>query len=82
MFRLLRTTSARTALRTATTTRPAIFLRAAHQSAFDWEDPLLLREQLTEDEIAIQQTAKDYCQEKLFPRVTGALDLQGLGVAF
>ncbi|CCX07910.1 Similar to Glutaryl-CoA dehydrogenase, mitochondrial; acc. no. Q2KHZ9 [Pyronema omphalodes CBS 100304] len=72
MFRLLRTTSARTALRTATTTRPAIFLRAAHQSAFDWEDPLLLREQLTEDEIAIQQTAKDYCQEKLFPRVTEA----------
>lgn len=40
---------------------------------FDWEDPLLLKEHLTEDEIAISQTARDYCQEKLLPRITGLL---------
>ena len=39
---------------------------------FDWEDPLLLDEQLTEDERMIRDTARDYAQEKLMPRVTEA----------
>jgi glutaryl-CoA dehydrogenase len=36
---------------------------------FAWEDPLLLDDQLTEEERAIRDAARDYCQEKLFPRV-------------
>ncbi|TFK56269.1 acyl-CoA dehydrogenase NM domain-like protein [Heliocybe sulcata] len=36
---------------------------------FDWEDPLNLESLLTEEEIAIQDMARDYCQEKLMPRV-------------
>jgi glutaryl-CoA dehydrogenase len=37
--------------------------------AFQWEDPFLIDDQLTEDERAIRDTARDYCQEKLAPRV-------------
>lgn len=45
---------------------------ASNTTRYDWEDPLLLKEQLTEDEIAISETARDYCQEQLLPRVTEA----------
>ncbi|MEM7568681.1 MAG: acyl-CoA dehydrogenase [Pseudomonadota bacterium] len=34
-----------------------------------WEDPLLLDEQLTEEERLVKDTAHQYCQEKLMPRV-------------
>jgi glutaryl-CoA dehydrogenase len=37
--------------------------------AFQWEDPFLLDDQLTEDERAIRDTARSYCQEQLAPRV-------------
>ncbi|MBM95898.1 MAG: acyl-CoA dehydrogenase [Oceanospirillaceae bacterium] len=40
--------------------------------AFDWKDPFLLESQLTEDERAIRDTAHNYCQEKLLPRVLEA----------
>ncbi|XP_006461268.1 glutaryl-CoA dehydrogenase [Agaricus bisporus var. bisporus H97] len=44
--------------------------RAASQFAkFNWEDPLNLESQLTAEEIAIRDTAHEYCQEKLMPRV-------------
>jgi glutaryl-CoA dehydrogenase len=39
---------------------------------FDWQDPLLLDEQLTEDERLIQQTARQFAREKLFPGVIKA----------
>jgi glutaryl-CoA dehydrogenase len=39
---------------------------------FQWDDALLLDEQLTEDERAIRDAAHAYCQEKLFPRVLEA----------
>ena len=39
---------------------------------FAWDDALLLDGQLTEDERAIRDAARDYCQEKLFPRVLNA----------
>ena len=39
---------------------------------FNWEDPFLLDELLTEDERLIQKTARDYAQEKLLPRVLEA----------
>src|SRR6202521_3993045 len=41
-------------------------------AAFDWEDPFLLEDQLTEDERAIRDTARAYAQEKLGPRVIEA----------
>ena len=39
---------------------------------FQWEDPYLIDEQLTEDERMIRDTAAQYCQEKLMPRVLEA----------
>ena len=41
-------------------------------SAFNWEDPFLLEDQLSEDERAIRDTAHAYAQEKLLPRVIEA----------
>ncbi|KAH9905769.1 acyl-CoA dehydrogenase NM domain-like protein [Xylariomycetidae sp. FL2044] len=40
--------------------------------AFDWEDPLASNTLLTEDELAIFETAEKYCQEQLLPRVLQA----------
>lgn len=37
-----------------------------------WEDPLLLAQQLTEDERMIQDAARSYAREKLMPRVIEA----------
>lgn len=39
---------------------------------FDWADPLLIDEQLTEEERLVRDTAREYCQEKLAPRVLEA----------
>jgi len=36
---------------------------------FNWEDPLLLEEQLSEEERLIRDSARDYCQDKLMPRI-------------
>ena len=38
-------------------------------SKFNWEDPLLLDDQLSEDERRIRDLARSYAQEKLMPRV-------------
>jgi len=40
--------------------------------AFQWDDPLLLEEQLTDEERMVRDGARDYCQEKLMPRVLEA----------
>jgi glutaryl-CoA dehydrogenase len=42
------------------------------RAAFQWDDPLLIEDQLSEDERMIRDTARDYCQEKLAPRVVSA----------
>ncbi|WP_114373702.1 acyl-CoA dehydrogenase [Elioraea thermophila] len=39
---------------------------------FLWEDPLLLEDQLTEEERMIRDTARDYAQSRLMPRVLSA----------
>ena len=39
---------------------------------FDWTDPLLLEEELSEDERMVRDSARAYCQEKLLPRVIEA----------
>jgi len=40
--------------------------------AFDWSDPLLLDGELTEEERMIRDTARDYAQSQLQPRVLAA----------
>lgn len=42
------------------------------RTTFDWADPMLFNEQLTEEERLIQDTARDFSQEKLMPRVLEA----------
>jgi len=44
----------------------------ATNPAFQWDDPLLLEEQLTDDERMVRDAARAYCQEKLMPRVLEA----------
>src|ERR671927_449629 len=41
-------------------------------ASFQWDDPFLLDEQLTEDERMVRDTARAYAQDKLLPRVTKA----------
>jgi glutaryl-CoA dehydrogenase len=42
------------------------------KAEFHWEDPLLLEDQLTEDERMVRDTARGYAQDKLMPRVLEA----------
>jgi glutaryl-CoA dehydrogenase len=44
-------------------------LKSKPKAQFVWDDPLLLNEQLTEDERMVRDAAHAYCQEKLAPRV-------------
>ena len=41
-------------------------------AAFNWQDPFLLDQQLTEDERMVREAAQAYCQDKLLPRVLNA----------
>ncbi|MGC1778524.1 MAG: acyl-CoA dehydrogenase [Xanthobacteraceae bacterium] len=41
-------------------------------AAFKWDDPLDLEGELSEEERMVRDTARDYAQEKLFPRVLAA----------
>ncbi|KAL7051686.1 hypothetical protein ACKWTF_004573 [Chironomus riparius] len=43
---------------------------AAKMPPFDWEDPINLDSLLTEDERAIRDSFRQYCQSELLPRVT------------
>ncbi len=47
-------------------------LHTATKPVFKWDDPLLLDEQLSEDERMVRDTAHAYAQEKLLPRVREA----------
>src|SRR5689334_9768362 len=40
--------------------------------SFDWQDPLRLDEQLSDDERAVRDAAQQYAQKKLLPRVLKA----------
>jgi len=42
------------------------------KAAFRWDDPFLLEDQLTEEERMVRDSAREYCQEKLLPRVLEA----------
>ena len=42
------------------------------RSAFQWDDPFLLDQQLTDEERMVREAAAAYCQDKLAPRVLDA----------
>jgi len=44
--------------------------------AFMWDDPLLIEDQLTDEERMIRDSARAYCQDKLMPRVIEANRLE------
>jgi glutaryl-CoA dehydrogenase len=46
--------------------------QAKASASFQWEDPFLLDEQLTDDERMIRDSARAYAREKLLPRVIEA----------
>ena len=46
--------------------------KGAFRAEFKWEDPLLLEDELTEEERLVRDTARQYCQEKLMPRIVMA----------
>lgn len=49
---------------------PVSWKRYAHAPvALNWEDPLDSASLFTPEELAIQETARSYCQERLLPRV-------------
>ena len=44
----------------------------AKPASFNWEDPFLIEDQLTEEEGMIRDTTRAYCHDKLMPRVIDA----------
>ncbi len=51
---------------------PEKVLKPQDKLSFDWADPLLLEDLLTEDERQIRDTARAYAQDKLMPRILEA----------
>ncbi len=49
--------------------------------SFNWEDPLLLESQLTDEERMVADAARAYCQEKLAPRVLEAFRHEKMDVS-
>ena len=47
-------------------------MSASNWAKFNWQDPFLLEQQLTEEERLIRDSARQYAQNKLQPRVTEA----------
>jgi glutaryl-CoA dehydrogenase len=45
---------------------------AAEKPVFDWQDPLRLEDQLSEEERMLRDAARAYCQDRLMPRVLEA----------
>ena len=52
--------------------QPAEHVRTTAPSRFDWSDPLLLETALTEEERMVRDTARDYAQSALMPRILEA----------
>ena len=44
----------------------------AKPASFNWEDPFLIEDQLTEEERMIRDTTRAYCHDKLMPRIIDA----------
>jgi glutaryl-CoA dehydrogenase len=50
---------------------PAVSIKSA-KSSFQWDDPFLINDQLTEEERMIADAARAFAADKLMPRVTDA----------
>ena len=46
--------------------------KSENSMTHQWDDPLFLNSQLSEDERMIRDMARNYCQDKLLPRVITA----------
>ena len=47
-------------------------MSSSRKASFHWDDPLLLAEQLSDEERMVVDSARAYCQDKLAPRVLEA----------
>ena len=47
-------------------------MTSSKRTSFDWQDPMFLDAQLDDEERMIRDAARDYCQERLMPRVLKA----------
>jgi glutaryl-CoA dehydrogenase len=56
--------------------KPAQRKAASQFTPFQWDDALRLESELSEDERAIRDAAREFCQDKLFPRVLMANRLE------
>lgn len=52
-----------------TAPQPSATANPSSRPRFVWEDPLLLDDQLSEEERMVRDTARDYAQNKLMPRI-------------
>ena len=52
--------------------RSRIKQHASAKPSFRWDDPLLLEQQLTDEERLARDSARAYCQDKLMPRIIEA----------
>ena len=46
--------------------------QSSARTVFDWQDPMFLDQQLSDEERLIRDAARDYCQDKLMPRIKEA----------
>lgn len=69
MFRPALRTCARQCAARRTLPAARTVASASNGPVFDWEDPLNAKNLLTEEELAISETAERYCQERMLPRV-------------
>ena len=49
-----------------------------HWGSFDWEDPFLFNQQLTDEEQMVRESVAKYAQEKLAPRVINMYREEGI----
>jgi len=55
-----------------TAERAAAGAQSPARPEFQWEDPLLFEDQLAEDERLVRDTARQYCRDRLMPRILEA----------
>ena len=44
-------------------------VKPSAESAFDWQDPLLINEQLSDEERLVSESTRDFCTTQLMPRI-------------
>jgi glutaryl-CoA dehydrogenase len=53
-------------------TAPRPFDKRSERPSFNWQDPLLLEDELSSDERMVRDSARAYAQDKLMPRIKSA----------